>query len=57
MTEGPYFVDDDLNRSDIRFDPADGSMQPGLPLSLAINVSQLTKCNPVPLTGAYRSRR
>jgi protocatechuate 3,4-dioxygenase beta subunit len=28
-------------------------LQPGLPLSLAINVSQLVDCNPVPLTGAY----
>lgn len=52
LTEGPYFVDEDLNRRDIRFD-SDGSMQAGLPLSLAINVSQLVDCNPVPLTGAY----
>jgi protocatechuate 3,4-dioxygenase beta subunit len=52
LTEGPYFVDEDLNRSDIRFD-ADGVLQPGLPLSLALNVSQLVDCNPVPLTGAY----
>jgi protocatechuate 3,4-dioxygenase beta subunit len=53
LTEGPYFVDEDLNRSDIRFDPADGSMQPGVPLSLAINVSQLVNCRTTPLTGAY----
>lgn len=52
LTEGPYFVDEDLNRRDIRLD-TDGSIQPGLPLSLAINVSQLVDCNPVPLTGAY----
>ena len=52
LTEGPYFVDEDLTRSDIRFD-ADGSIQPGVPLSLAINVAQLTDCNSVPLTGAY----
>ena len=52
LTEGPYFVDEDLNRRDIRFD-ADGSLQPGLPLSLAINVSQLVDCNTVPLPGAY----
>jgi hypothetical protein len=45
LTEGPYFVDEDLNRRDIRFD-SDGSMQAGLPLSLAINVSQLVDCNP-----------
>ena len=52
LTEGPYFVDEDLNRRDIRFD-VDGSIQPGLPLSLAINVSQLVDCNQTPLTGAY----
>lgn len=53
LTEGPYFVDEDLNRSDIRVDPVDGSTQQGVLLSLAINVAQLTSCSPVPLTGAY----
>ena len=33
-TEGPYFVDERLNRSDIRTDPSDGSVQPGVPLAL-----------------------
>ncbi len=53
LTEGPYFVDEDLNRNDIRVDPADGTVQPGLPLALSINVAQLVNCNTVPLTGAY----
>jgi hypothetical protein len=53
LTEGPYFVDEDLNRSDIRIDPVDGSMQPGVPLSLAINVSQKVDCGTAPFTGAY----
>ncbi len=55
LTEGPYFVDEDLNRQDIRLDPVDGTLQAGLPLSLAINVSQLTSgsCTPVPMAGAY----
>jgi protocatechuate 3,4-dioxygenase beta subunit len=53
LTEGPYFVDEDLSRQDIRIDPSDGSVQAGLPLSLAINVSQLVNCEAVPLTGAY----
>src|SRR5438105_13280830 len=53
LTEGPYFVDEDLIRTDIRVDPADGSVQPGYPLSLAINVSQLKDCALTPLTGAY----
>jgi protocatechuate 3,4-dioxygenase beta subunit len=53
LTEGPYFVDEDLIRSDIRVDPSDGSLQPGYPLSLTINVSQLSSCALTPLTGAY----
>src|SRR5438270_5375918 len=32
QTEGPYFVDDRLNRSDIRSDPSDGSVKEGVPL-------------------------
>ena len=35
-TEGPYFVDEKINRSDIRSDPSDGSMKDGLPLGLQI---------------------
>jgi protocatechuate 3,4-dioxygenase beta subunit len=53
LTEGPYFVDEDLNRADIRNDPADGSTRAGVPLVLRINVSKLMNCNRVPLTGAY----
>ncbi len=39
QTEGPFFVEENLNRSDIRTDPTDGSIRPGLPLSLKLNVS------------------
>jgi protocatechuate 3,4-dioxygenase beta subunit len=35
-TEGPYFVDERLNRSDIRTDPGDGSVQPGTPIALTM---------------------
>ena len=31
QTEGPYFVDEMLNRSDIRSDPSDGSVKEGVP--------------------------
>jgi hypothetical protein len=31
-TEGPYFVDEKLNRSDIRSDPTDGSVEQGVAL-------------------------
>lgn len=42
LTEGPYFVDERLNRSDIRLDPSDGSTREGAPLQLTFNVSQIT---------------
>lgn len=51
-TEGPYFVDEKLNRSDIRSDPSDGSIKPGTPLELTFNVSQLAKNSCAPLVGA-----
>jgi protocatechuate 3,4-dioxygenase beta subunit len=41
QTEGPYFVDEKLLRSDIRSDPSDGSVRPGTPLALAFTVSRL----------------
>ena len=37
-TEGPYWVDELLNRSDITADPSDGSVRPGVPLTLRLNV-------------------
>ncbi len=42
LTEGPYFVDERLNRSDIRSDPTDGSVREGAPLLLTFNVAQIT---------------
>lgn len=42
QTEGPYFVDHRLNRSDIRSNPSDGSLRPGIPLRLVFQVSQIT---------------
>src|SRR6187200_73793 len=38
QTEGPYFVNGMPNRSDIRSDPSDGSVQQGIPLHLVIHV-------------------
>jgi protocatechuate 3,4-dioxygenase beta subunit len=52
MTEGPYFVDERLNRSDIRRDPADGSAKPGVPLQLTFTVSTLAAAACTPLAGA-----
>lgn len=46
QTEGPYFVDEDLNRSDIREDKA------GVPLRLMFRVSQVSASTCAPLAGA-----
>lgn len=52
MTEGPYFVDEMLNRSDIRSDPSDGLMVQGAPFELTFNVSQVGTNGCTPLEGA-----
>ncbi|WZO99994.1 hypothetical protein EP7_001612 [Isosphaeraceae bacterium EP7] len=53
LTEGPYWVDELLNRSDVRSDPTTGVVQSGLPTALAVNVSQLNADGTVsPLSGA-----
>lgn len=52
QTEGPFFVDEKLNRSDIRVDPADGSISPGLPLRLILHVNQVSNNACEPLQGA-----
>lgn len=46
-------MDEDLQRTDLRLDPSDGTVQAGFPLSLNINVAQLQNCTAVPLSGAY----
>lgn len=52
QTEGPYFVDEKLLRSDIRSDPSDGSVKDGTPLQLTFSVAQISNGSCVPLTGA-----
>lgn len=54
VTEGPYFVDEMLNRSDIRIDPSDGSTQAGLLMLLSVTVSTLDTATGLttPLPGA-----
>jgi protocatechuate 3,4-dioxygenase beta subunit len=42
LTEGPYFVDEKLNRSDIRSDPSTGAVKAGLPLALTFLVSRVS---------------
>ncbi|TKB53551.1 MAG: twin-arginine translocation pathway signal protein [Nitrospira sp.] len=50
--EGPYFVDERLNRSDIRSDPTDGRVKPGTPLALTLLISRLNAGDCQPLAGA-----
>lgn len=52
QTEGPYFVDERLHRSDIRSDPTDGRVSPGTPLALTLLVSRLNAGDCQPLAGA-----
>lgn len=52
QTEGPYFVDEMLNRSDIRVEPSDGSVSEGIPLDLTFKVSRADGSSCVPLAGA-----
>jgi protocatechuate 3,4-dioxygenase beta subunit len=56
--EGPYFVDDVPNRSDIRSEPSNGSIQDGIPLHVILHVYGVTynntsgENNCTPLSGA-----
>jgi len=52
LTEGPYFVDEMLNRSDVRSDPSDGAVSEGAALNLIFNVSQVGSNGCTPLSGA-----
>jgi protocatechuate 3,4-dioxygenase beta subunit len=51
-TQGPYYVDEKLNRSDIRSDPSDGAVKQGAMLALTLNVSSIAKGTCSPLQGA-----
>jgi nicotinate phosphoribosyltransferase len=52
QTEGPFFVEEELNRADIRTDPRSGAVRPGVPLQLSLRVSRLTGADCGPLEGA-----
>ena len=53
QTAGPYFVDQKLNRSDIRSDPGSGVLKEGTPLHLVLAVSGLREGGCAPLAGAH----
>jgi protocatechuate 3,4-dioxygenase beta subunit len=50
--EGPFFVDEGLERSDIRTDPASGAVSEGAPLALSFNVLRVSGIACTPLAGA-----
>lgn len=52
QTQGPYFVDEKLNRSDIRSDPSNGLVSAGIPLALTLRVSRAGRDGCTPLAGA-----
>ncbi len=52
MTPGPYYVDEKLERSDIRSDPTDGTVKSGALLLVTLNVSRIAKGGCAPLEGA-----
>src|SRR5215475_9555051 len=53
VTEGPYWVDEKLFRSDIRTDPSTGVARAGIPLTLSIAVQALATGGCSPVSGAY----
>ncbi len=53
LTEGPFFVDERLNRTDVRADPASGAVSVGAALALAFTVKRNVNGVCSPLTGAY----
>lgn len=52
LTEGPFFVDEKLNRSDIREDTSNGAISQGAQLDLTFNVTQINGNGCVPLASA-----
>ncbi len=52
LTEGPFFVDERLNRSDIRSDPSNNTTKAGVPLKIKFNVFRTSGGTCTPLAGA-----
>jgi protocatechuate 3,4-dioxygenase beta subunit len=52
LTEGPFFVDEMLQRTDIRADPGTGRLSEGAQLDLTFLVSRISGSDCVPLEGA-----
>ncbi len=52
LTEGPYFVDEKINRSDVRMDTTTNAVSAGVPLVLNFMVTQIGTGSCAPLAGA-----
>jgi protocatechuate 3,4-dioxygenase beta subunit len=52
LTEGPYFVDEKLNRFDIRSDPSTNVVKEGALLKLNLNVVHVARHACIPVPGA-----
>lgn len=52
QTEGPYFLDEQLNRSDIRADPFTKQIKAGTPLMLTFQIMRIGTGSCRPLAGA-----
>ena len=52
QTEGPFFVDERLERSDLRSDPATGAVSAGTPLTLVLAVGALRGATCAPVEGS-----
>ena len=52
LSEGPYFIDEKLDRSDIRSDPATGLVRPGAILNLNFLVARVSGSTCTALSGA-----
>jgi protocatechuate 3,4-dioxygenase beta subunit len=52
QTDGPFFVDERLNRADVRSDPASGALSEGVALTLAFAVQAVSARGCAPLPGA-----
>ena len=52
LTEGPYFVDEKLDRSDIRSDTNSGNLAQGVPLALTFAVARVSGSQCVAFEGA-----
>ena len=47
QTQGPFWLDANLERADIRTDPSDGTTRPGIPLTLKLRVNRSdASCTP-----------